>query len=332
MFVKPLYKRLFPENHSGDCVVYVQSTEQLEKVGNKNPISLTNLFTENVKGIVSVHRINAYKIGVTFKKPAPANNFLSMDTFLSKHNLKAFIPAYMTEVIGVIRHVPTSMSNEDIYKNITCDTEIISVRRFMRKIEGKLVPLKTVTVTFASTVLPQYIYLQLFRYPVQKYIPPLTQCYKCLKFNHSAKVCRDKQMCSSCAGQHSYKECNVAEIICINCGGHHLAISRECPIKIKKMEEKKNKHLNLNRSYATAVSMPPIISDSKTFPSLNKPIFSQPDKKVNNTNKKVDTDLILGNEIIINALVKSLIDLGNNKDSTPITNKRIKEILLSNLI
>ncbi|XP_059054833.1 uncharacterized protein LOC131848587 [Achroia grisella] len=171
-----------------------------------------------------------------------------MDNFLNKYKFKAFVPAYITEKTGIIRYVPTDMSNEDIYKSISCDTEVISIKRFMKKVEGKLSPLGTVAVTFAATTLPQYAYIQLFRYPVHTYIPPLVQCYKCLKFNHSAKVCRSSQMCSSCAGQHSYKECDVEEIVCINCSGNHLAISRDCPIKKKKIEEKRSKYVN--HSYA----------------------------------------------------------------------------------
>lgn len=327
MYVKPNYKRQFPLNHSTDCVVYVESQEPEEKLGNKNPIVLTKLFTENVKDIIGVHRVSAYKIGVTFNKPAPANNFLKMDHFLGKYKLKAFVPAYMSEITGVIRYVPKEMTNEEIYKNIHCDTEVISIKRFMRKVEGKLIPLGTIAVTFAATTLPQYAYLQMFRYPIHTYIPPLLQCYKCLKFNHSAKVCRGEQMCSSCAGQHSYKECDVDGIVCINCNGNHLAISRDCPIKQKKMMEKKNKYLNLNRSYATVVSTTPLpnITDQKVFPAVTKPI--------NRTSlKSFDTEQILNNEIIINALVKSLITLGNDKDNTPITNKRIKDILLANLV
>lgn len=326
MFTKLNYKRQFPENHSVDCIVYVESQEQ-EKIGNKNPITLTKLFTENVKGIAGVHRVNAYKIGITFRKPAPANNFLKMDHFLNKYKLKAFVPAHMTETTGVIRYVPKDMKNEEIYKNITCDTEVISVKRFMRKVDGKLTPLGTIAVTFAATTLPQYAYIQMFRYPIHTYIPPLLQCYKCLKFNHSAKVCRSEQMCSSCAGQHSYKECDVEEIVCINCSGHHLAISRDCPIKQKKMEEKKNKYLNLNRSYATVVSTAPIITDKKAFPIMTQPV----DKTVG-SQQSFNAEQILNNEIIINALVKSLIILGNDQSNTPITNKRIKDILIANLI
>lgn len=330
IYRKTNYKRLFSENHTGECVVFVESTEQ-EKVGNKNPLTLTKLFTDNVKAIVGVHRVNAYKIGVTFKKPAPANNFLKMDTFLNRHKLKAFIPAFLTEVTGIIRHVPTNMSNEDIYKNMSCDQEIISVKRFMRKVDGKLTPLGTIAVTFAATVLPQYAYLQLFRYPVHTYIPPVLQCYKCLKFNHSAKVCRGQQMCSSCAGQHSFRECDVEGIVCINCSGNHLAISRDCPVKQKKVEEKKNKYIN--RSYADVMGMPYTLNN-KSFPPLRNNTQPPPhtNDSVNKPDRALNAEQIVSNDIVINALVKTLVTLGNSKDNVTITNARIKEILLANLI
>lgn len=323
IYTKPNYKRLFIENSSGDFTVYVESTDQ-ERLGNKNPIILTRLFSENVKDITGVHRINAHKIGVTFRKATSANYFLKMDDFLSKNKMRAFVPSYLTEKIGILRYVPKDMSNEEIYKNIVCDAEVISIKRFMKKTDNTLIPLTTVAVTFASTTLPQYAYIQLFRYPIHQYIPPVLQCFKCLKFNHSAKVCRGSQMCSSCAGQHSYKECDVEEIVCINCGGNHLAISRDCPIKKQKFEENKRKYSTQN--YAAVVSSPPAPSDTKSYPPLNR---------VSNINNDVQLDVnkIANNEIILNAIVKSLIALGNKNDSkVPLTTKKIKEILISNLI
>lgn len=164
------------------------------------------------------------------------------------------------------------------------------------------------------------------------YIPPLLQCYRCLKFNHSAKVCRGEQNCSSCAGRHSYKECDVAEVVCINCGGNHLAISKDCPVKSQKILEKKKKYLNLHQtgaSYATAVSSaPPKINDKNVFPTITKDI----DMTIGENNKTFNVEQLLNNDIVLNALVKSLIILGNDKSNTPITNKRIKDILLANLI
>ncbi|XP_063378256.1 uncharacterized protein LOC134665287 [Cydia fagiglandana] len=331
MFVKPNYKRQFPDNHSAECVVYVESQEN-DKLGNRNPIALTKLFTDNVKGIVGVHRVNAHKVGVTFKKPAPANNFLKMDNFLGKHKLKAFVPAHLTETTGVLRYVPKEMSNEEIYKNITCDTEVISVKRFMRKVDGKLVPIGTIAVTFAATTLPQYAYMQMYRYPIHMYIPPLLQCYKCLKFNHSARVCRGEQMCSACSGQHSYKECDVDEITCINCKGNHLAISRDCPVKQRKMEEKKAKYENLGRSFATVVSstapsVPVPTTNPKVFPTITKP-----SNTVGVSQTSLNIEQLLNDDTIINALIKSLVMLGNDRSDTPINNIRIKEILKANLL
>lgn len=319
IFTKPNYKRQFLESSTGDYTVFVQSTEQA-KLGNRNPISLTKLFTENVKGITGVHRVNAHKIGVSFRKAIPANYFLKMDDFLSKNKMKAFIPSHLTEKIGILKYVPIDMSNEEIYKNITCDAEVISIKRFMKKTDNILSPLTTVAVTFAATTLPQHAYIQLFRYPVHRYIPPVLQCFKCLKFNHSAKVCRSpQQMCSSCAGNHSYKECDVEEITCINCSGSHLAISRDCPIKKQKIEENMKKYTQ--QSYATVVSSPPS-NDLKAYPLLN----------VSNVNKSLDVDTIVNNDIILNAIVKSLLALGNSKNKEPLTTKKIKEIFISNLV
>ncbi|CAF4872975.1 unnamed protein product [Pieris macdunnoughi] len=82
-----------------DCVVYVESQEN-EKLGNKNPITLTKLFTDNDKGIEGDHRVNAHRIGITFKKPAP----------LGPHKLKASVPAHLTETMGVIRYVPKELT------------------------------------------------------------------------------------------------------------------------------------------------------------------------------------------------------------------------------
>ncbi|KAG6438765.1 hypothetical protein O3G_MSEX000203 [Manduca sexta] len=140
IFIKPNYKRLFLENGTCEYIVYVESTEN-EKVGNKNPITLTNLFCDNVKGIIGVHRINALKIGVSFKTAGAANSFLKMEDFLLKNKLKAFIPSYLTEKMGVLRYVPKDMSNEEIYRNISCDSEIISIKRMMRKVDGILTPM-----------------------------------------------------------------------------------------------------------------------------------------------------------------------------------------------
>lgn len=330
IYFKTNYTRLFLENDSANYTVYVESKEK-EKLGNKNPIKLTGLLNENVKGITCVSRINAYKIGVNFQKAADANSFIKLDNFLSKHKFRAFIPAHLVEKVGVIKFVPTDLSNEDIYKNISSDAEIISIKRFMkRNADKKLMPMSSVAITFSTTTLPRYVYLNLFRCEVQTYISPLIQCFKCFKFNHSAKVCRSKQMCSYCAGDHHYKECVSDILVCINCGGGHLAVSRDCPIKRKKIELKRADISKQNSTFAS------VANNDKNFPPLKtkeKPIVNN---NSNSFNKKdniiMNKEQIANNDIILNAIVRSLVTLANSSNDDNITINKIKEIFLKNLV
>ncbi|RVE43378.1 hypothetical protein evm_011963 [Chilo suppressalis] len=127
--------------------------------------------------------------------------------------MKAYIPAAQIEKTGIIRHVPANISNKKLYCKLSSMYEIIAVRRFIKKVGHERVPLQT-----------------------------LQQCYRCFKFNHSAKVCNGKQRCSICSGEHFYKDCNKPnELNCANCSGPHLAISNLCPVKVKKIQEKKSK-------------------------------------------------------------------------------------------
>ncbi|KAH9636876.1 hypothetical protein HF086_010657 [Spodoptera exigua] len=141
-YLKPGYKRLYPENSSNlEFKVYVQG----EKIGNKSPTFLNHIFVNEVKGVVAIRRINANKIAVVFKQYNTANNFLCNSSFLEKYNFKAFIPAADIERTGIIRYVPTNISNKELYSKLESEYEIIAVRRFTKKVGQERVPLNTYT-------------------------------------------------------------------------------------------------------------------------------------------------------------------------------------------
>jgi hypothetical protein len=318
--------------------VFIESTNG-DKIGNKSPIYLNNIFTREVKGVVAMHRVNAKKVAIIFKQAITANNFINNDTFLGMHFFKAYIPAREIERTGVIRFVPTNISNKELYTKLSSQYEIISVRRFMKKVGQEIVPLQTVSVTFLSAALPNTVQYDLFSYRVSEYVAPLLQCFRCFKFNHSAKICSNKQRCSICAGEHHFKECDdVKSINCINCGGPHLAIDRSCPIKIQKTLEKKNKI-----SYASATQKNKL--DNTDFPPLpvqnknsikyhqsshvNKPLAVV--QQNDSVNKNSFVQDLINNKDIIAALVKTLVELGNKKDDVQINNAYIKDKLIQNL-
>ncbi|CAH0703388.1 unnamed protein product [Spodoptera exigua] len=344
-YLKPGYKRLYPENSSNlEFKVYVQG----EKIGNKSPTFLNHIFVNEVKGVVAIRRINANKIAVVFKQYNTANNFISNSSFLEKYNFKAFIPAADIEKTGIIRYVPTNLSNKELYSKLESEYEIIAVRRFTKKVGQERVPLHTVSITFLSSSLPQNVQYDLFSYRIFDYIPPLQQCYRCFKFNHSAKICNGKQKCSICAGDHSYRECdNPSAICCANCGGPHLAISKACEIKLKKIMEKKERITYASKAETklnvTQGDFPPL---RKPRPQVNVNKNSVVNKNVNSApinNVPVNTEpkiisvadvkaQLLANNDLLKAIVRTLIVIANKgKDDPPINTTTIKDILLENL-
>ena len=78
----------------------------------------------------------------------------------------------------------------------------------------------------------------------------VTRCLKCLGYGHTAKYCNNKQICSHCADEHSWKDCrNEHTICCSNCvkantfitnnnkklDTRHTALSKDCP-RLKRIE------------------------------------------------------------------------------------------------
>lgn len=72
--------------------------------------------------------------------------------------MNAFVPSHLTKRIGVFKYVPKEMSHEEMYKNLVCDAEVISIKRFMKKTNNVLTPSTAVAVTFATITLPQLTY------------------------------------------------------------------------------------------------------------------------------------------------------------------------------
>lgn len=315
------YSRRYPEDSAAgsEFIVFVESMNQDQPIGTRDMMFLNGCFSRFVKGIKYMKKINKFKIGVIFERPSLANAFMDNTTFLKEQCLKAQIPAQSTELTGVISSVPTDMSNKKIFKVLASSKKIICVRRIMKKVEGSLQPTQTVTITFASsTTLPDYVYLKMWRIPVLPYIPPVKQCFKCLRYGHLAKFCKNAQRCSICTEGHSFKECQVSvdKAICVHCKGNHISISGQCPIKKQKIIENKNK-VSPN-PYTT-------ILKSKNFPSLD-----------NEENSKDLLTSLLNDRNALTMLMESLIKVltenktQNTSINTQVITQCIKETMQRN--
>lgn len=95
----------------------------------------------------------------------------------------------------------------------------------------------------------EQLYVDLQRVRVMDFVP-LIQCYQCLGFGHTSKICtRPKPVCSHCGGDHTFRACPVAaELVpkCVNCAktqspSAHNGMSPACPIIIRMIQRVREK-------------------------------------------------------------------------------------------
>ncbi|CAF0704716.1 unnamed protein product [Brachionus calyciflorus] len=128
--------------------------------------------------------------------------------------------------------------------------DIDDTLRMMKKSTGeKILLVKAVMCNqekFNQIIKNGYIYLGCSRIRATQWrfsISPL-QCFKCQKLGHRADNCKGQETCLKC-GKHDHKreQCpfkdDPSKYHCVNCGGNHVACSKQCPVLKKAAEEKK---------------------------------------------------------------------------------------------
>lgn len=241
--------------------------------------------------ILGITRLNKFKNRVEFQSGPEANRFVN-DKHLHDLGYEAYIPLFINTKFGIIRDFPTEIDENEILNNEVCISQfkIIKAERLKRVIKSNegtasLQPTNSIKITFASQTLPNYIIIHSVKTEVIPYIPRPIICLSCLRYGHKASGCRSKRRCSSCMLEHDITVCTSSDPPkCAHCGGEHIATNtRICPeyqkqMKIKELMTLKSYSFKEALSivnykpYLDAVSIippPPIVFDSKNFPSLN---------------------------------------------------------------
>lgn len=311
------YVRQYPEDGGNFEYLVIYESSDANPLGEKDLMSMGASLQRYNKGIKRFKRLNRYKIGAIFERPGLANLALNNLKAQNDLKLKATIPAASSETTGVIRNVPTDMSNQHIYNGISSSKNVVAVRRLMRRVRDEqgntsLQPTQTVAITFACPNLPSNVDINAWYFEVSPYTPPVNQCLKCLRFGHIGKFCKNAQKCSICGEGHHFSDCNKSakEAVCTNCKGNHIAISAECPIKKKKIEENKIKSRNV--TYANLLN-------GKSFPPLI------PKKPIDQIRDFLENDDFT--QLLVTSITKIVLSLKKDKE-TKITTDNIKSILL----
>ena len=66
----------------------------------------------------------------------------------------------------------------------------------------------------------------------------IKQCFKCQGYGHIATLCKKRETCGHCAGEHPTKECpNPEKPKCTNCGKNHPTWDSRCQVRIGQREK-----------------------------------------------------------------------------------------------
>ena len=127
---------------------------------------------------------------------------------------------------GIIRHVPTSVSEEDLcglVNNCAEASQIGKTRSFR---------LKFVTKHHLASAVKSPLIIGYERIPVEDFHFLPRRCYKCQAYGHIAKDCSNKARCSNCGGGHTNSKDTPCQnqMKCALCGSDkHPCYSFSCP-------------------------------------------------------------------------------------------------------
>lgn len=293
----------FKDTDAGPFFIFVEHKNL--NIGRMHPMKLGEKLlqlSDFEKHIKEISRVGRNRIKIELDSGSIANK-LVIHPFFPENEYVAFIPSFLTEKRGVVRFVDTSYSESALRHLIDSDIPIKHVHRMNRAVRSDdgvtYVPRQIIIVTFEGLKIPQYIYINKVRCPVDAYIQPVVQCFNCLRFGHTSSQCKSRKRCKKCASDVTV-DCEDCTIWCVFCKNNtHQSVDKKCPefIKQKKIKEAMT-YLNVsfkeaelvvdNPAYTSIVKKNrffPLLSSDADFPSLSQP--PKPSSAGNNASHRI---------------------------------------------
>lgn len=273
------------ESDSGPYIVHLgekaRSDKTIEREIQDTIIGL-KMKKLKVKGVMEVMKVNRRELKVIFKDKSSANDFLA-GSMPQKLGVVAYIPKYNVSKVGLIFDIPTSFSEKQLMEEITSSVPIVEIYRCRKRkfLNGKRtdewMDANTVKITFRCQSVPDEITFGYSKRKVKPDVPGVTQCFKCLRFGHVNKYCRQEEStCSHCGIQHVERPCQRA-MKCFHCHSDKLGgTSKDCPEFLRNQLIKESMYFNnvtffeANESFPRTESSYRLAEKQKEFPELVK--------------------------------------------------------------
>lgn len=168
-----------------------------KKLTTKNRVVLTCGSSEQCKALCdSLATVESIKASIP-KKKLPKVQILGVQETIPKKEIFETIVAQ-----NGLEEYSKSKFQVKFEKNDRLGTKFV-VAEVEPKLFKKLMELKKICIGYTSC-------------PV-KCCVRVIRCYKCNRFGHCQKDCRNSEMCASCAGAHDTKNCKTPGVKCANC-------------------------------------------------------------------------------------------------------------------
>ena len=255
--------RQYFDGHKGPYKVFIRKISQDIKY-----FELNKETRKKYKTINDVFLASKNKISITYSSMKEANEFPHDKKWNSVY--KVYIPEASVEVMACVT-LSIDEDEEELLKNGEGKflnphlkiLKILEVLRFHREENASdtnmvkvKVPTSVVRVTFPGKIIPERIEIEGLLIRTREFRRKVMFCDNCLKYNHTSKLCNNKQVCKKCVKSHDGICCTNEnnEIICIHCKQEHETGSAICPRRIRQYfceeEQKDDDFVAFNHNFS----------------------------------------------------------------------------------
>lgn len=272
--------RKYPDSANGPFVVMMRQLDTPI-----NLITVADSVNRYYPSVTQISKKNQYTVKINLKERDEANHLTQNPTFTSKY--RVYVPCRNVEIDGIINEHGLNPNDilkygEGKFKNPHMKSVPILRCNQLAKFSlerNEYLPANGMRLTFAGTILPDFVEYNRVHFQVRLFIPKIMYCPRCNQYGHTAKFCRSPEQ--------------PPGNVCTRCKAVHVRI-QECPnfkemsLKLKRQYKLSYKEHHISASSGKQDSSIPLqpsesTGSTRTQPCNQKQPEQKPSSKVNPT-------------------------------------------------